>query len=402
MRSIAAHLRSGIAIHNSCTVLSINRHVVSCLSANQSYIQAQSLTQQNRYFTTSESDMQDAKRRKVTLIRGHGIGPETTNSLMQVFAALKAPIDWEVFNALEPTAEPNNKERFSRELLESISRNSFVVKGPLFTPQISGYVSPDVTLARKFDLFAHVVPVKTIPSVKTRHSNVDLVIIRENTEGEYSGLEHMVNAGVVQSLKVITRQASRKIAEYAFKYALTNKRRKVTAVHKANIMKMADGLFLKCCREVAGLYHGEVEYEEVIIDNCCMQLVSKPEQFDVMVTGNLYGNIISEAAAGLAGGVGLIPGVNVGSQVRVYEQGCRHLGSDIANTNTANPIAMLESGVMLLRDMQLEPFADNLANAIQKTLADENKAVLTPDLEGHGSTNSITQSIIRHLDPPLK
>jgi len=315
---------------------------------------------------------------------------------MQVLTALKAPIDWESFN-LQDGSGPK-KDKVPVDVKESIRRNGFALKGPVKAANTKGGVSADVMIAREFGLFAHVVPVKNVPTVVTRHNNVDIVIIRENTEGEYSGLEHEVNPGVVQSLKVITRQASRMIAEYAFQYAVENGRKKVTAVHKANIMKMADGLFLECCREVAGLYHNRVNYEEMIIDNCCMQLVSKPEQFDVVVTGNLYGNVVSEAAAGLVGGVGLVPGFNVGKAARIYEQGPRHVGNAIAGQNIANPTSFLLASALMLKDMGLPAYGKSVEDAVLKTITQHDKNVLTPDIVGcKGTTASFTQAVIDNL-----
>jgi isocitrate dehydrogenase (NAD+) len=369
------------------------------LSTTMSRMQTRSLTAYRAPNVEPYSPV-STRRRRVTLIRGDGIGPEVTSGVVSAFTAMRAPIDWEAFELPCPFNEPDATERVTSDIKDSIQRNKFVLKGPLYTPQGKGFTSPDVSLARHFGLYAHVVPVQLTPGVQTRHDNVDMVVIRENTEGEYSGLEHQVNNNVVQSLKVITRKASRNIAEYAFRYALANGRKKVTAVHKANIMKKADGLFLKCCREVAGLYHGKVDYNEMIIDNTCMQLVSRPEQFDVVVTGNLYGNIVSESAAGLAGGVGLIPGYNYSNNgIYVYEQGCRHIGMDIAMKNLANPTSFMRSAALMLRHMQLAPYGAALEKAISETYAAADMKVLTPDVGGTGTSSDFVQAVVDRLEP---
>eukprot|EP01023_Acetabularia_acetabulum_P047902 TRINITY_DN5051_c0_g1_i7.p2 TRINITY_DN5051_c0_g1~~TRINITY_DN5051_c0_g1_i7.p2 ORF type:complete len:244 (+),score=37.80 TRINITY_DN5051_c0_g1_i7:586-1317(+) len=236
----------------------------------------------------------------------------------------------------------------------------------------------------------------SIPGVTTRHKDLDIVVIRENTEGEYSGLEHEVVPDVVESLKVITEAKSMRTAEYAFEFASLNNRRKVTAVHKANIMKLSDGLFLKCCRQLAEKYPS-IEFEEMIVDNTCMQLASKPEQFDVMVTPNLYGNIVSNVAAGLCGGYGISPGGNVGNGVAIFEQGARHVARESSGQGIQNPTAMLLSTSMMMRHLKWYDFGSRLEKAVMQVYLDGDKSVLTPDVGGQGTTNTFTQAVIKAL-----
>ncbi|CAJ2646718.1 isocitrate dehydrogenase [NAD] regulatory subunit 1, mitochondrial isoform X2 [Trifolium pratense] len=243
----------------------------------------------------------DGTPRNVTLIPGDGIGPLVTGAVEQVMEAMHAPVYFEKFEV------HGNMKTMPTEVIESIKKNKVCLKGGLATPMGGGVSSLNVQLRKELDLYASLVNCFNLPGLPTRHDNVDIVVIRENTEGEYAGLEHEVVPGVVESLKVITKFCSERIAKYAFEYAYLNNRKKVTAVHKANIMKLADGLFLESCREVATKYPG-IKYNEIIVDNCCMQLVSKPEQFDVMVTPNLYGNLVANTAAGIAGGTGVMPG----------------------------------------------------------------------------------------------
>uniref|UniRef100_A0A1U7WSW2 Isocitrate dehydrogenase [NAD] regulatory subunit 1, mitochondrial-like isoform X3 n=1 Tax=Nicotiana sylvestris TaxID=4096 RepID=A0A1U7WSW2_NICSY len=249
----------------------------------------------DRCFTTNASP------RAVTLIPGDGVGPLVTDSVEQVMQAMKAPVYFERYDVR------GDMRCMPEEVIDSIKKNKVCLKGGLKTPVGGGVSSLNVQMRKELDLYASIVHCFTFPGLPTRHEDVDIVVIRENTEGEYAGLEHEVVPGVVESLKVITKYCSERIAKFAFEYADVNKRKKVTAVHKANIMKLADGLFLESCREVA-TKHPEIQYEEIIVDNCCMQLVSRPEQFDVMVTPNLYGNLIANTAAGLAGGTGVMPG----------------------------------------------------------------------------------------------
>ena len=251
-------------------------------------------------------------------------------------------------------------------------------------------------LRTTLDLFANIVPCVSVKGLKTRFSdvNIDLVVIRENTQGEYSGFEQKVEPGVVQSLKVITEHASRRVAEYAFEYAVKENRKKVTCIHKANIQKATDGLFLRTCREVAKKYP-QIQYSEMIIDNCCMQLVMNPSQFDVMLTPNLYGNIITNVASGLVGGPGITPGANVGDGTAVFESGARHAAQDIAGMNKANPSALLLSSTMMLRYLDLPDHAKRIENAIYKVLQDGK--VLTRDVGGTATTKDFTNAVIQNL-----
>jgi isocitrate dehydrogenase (NAD+) len=252
-------------------------------------------------------------------------------------------------------------------------------------------------LRKELDLYASLVNCANVPGLPTRHRNVDIVVIRENTEGEYSGLEHEVVPGVVESLKVITKFCSERIAKYAFEYAYLNNRKKVTAVHKANIMKLADGLFLESCREIAAKYPS-IEYNEIIVDNCCMQLVSKPEQFDVMVTPNLYGNLVANTAAGLVGGTGVMPGGNVGQDHAIFEQGASagNVGNDnLVEQQRANPVALLLSSAMMLRHLQFPSFADRLETAVKRVV--EEGRYRTKDLGGDSTTQEVTDAVIANL-----
>ncbi|XP_022861516.1 isocitrate dehydrogenase [NAD] regulatory subunit 1, mitochondrial-like [Olea europaea var. sylvestris] len=299
----------------------------------------------------------DGAPRPVTLIPGDGIGPLVTGAVEQVMEAMHAPVHFEKYEV------HGNMKQVPQEVLDSIRKNKVCLKGGLRTPVGGGVSSLNVQLRKELDLYASLVNCFNLPGLPTRHENVDIVVIRENTEGEYSGLEHEVVPGVVESLKVITKFCSERIAKYAFEYAYINSRKKVTAVHKANIMKLADGLFLESCREVATKYPG-IKFNEIIVDNCCMQLVSKPEQFDVMVTPNLYGNLVANTAAGIAGGTGVMPGGNVGADYAVFEQGAS--AGNVGNTNLveqkrANPIALLLSSAMMLRHLQFPSFADRRA-----------------------------------------
>mmetsp|Transcript_25266 Transcript_25266/g.43627 ORF Transcript_25266/g.43627 Transcript_25266/m.43627 type:complete len:384 (+) Transcript_25266:27-1178(+) len=332
----------------------------------------------------------DSFTRTVTVIPGDGIGREIFESVAEIFNAVNAPIEWDVHEV----ADGSNRV-IQDAVLESLRRNKVGLKGTLSTPiGPKGGRSLNVALRKELDLFAHVVHCFSIPGIPTRHGEMDFTVIRENTEGEYSGMEHEVQHGVVESLKVITRQNSLRIAEYAFEYAYLNNRKRVTAVHKANIMKLCDGLFLKCCHEVSKKYP-QIQYDEMIVDNTCMQLVSRPQQFDVMVMPNLYGNVISNIGAGLIGGPGLTPGGNVGYDVAIFEQGARHAGLDIAGKGIANPTGLVLSSVMMLRHLRLPSFADRIERAVL-TVVNDGKA-RTPDVGGDAGTADFTDAVIAHL-----
>ncbi|GMH40348.1 hypothetical protein BSKO_08252 [Bryopsis sp. KO-2023] len=338
----------------------------------------------------------DGAKKTVTLIPGDGVGPELTQAVEKVVDAMGAPVEWEKFNDV---SGKDGESDVPEVVLESIKKNKVCLKGTLFTPLGSDNTSTESTnvkLRKLLDLHINLVHGFSIPGLKTRHEDLDIVVIRENTEGEYSGLEHEVVPGVVESLKVITEAKSLRTARYAFEYAYLNDRRKVTAVHKANIMKLGDGEFLKACRKVASSYPN-IQFEEMIVDNTCMQLVSHPEQFDVMVTPNLYGNLVANIVAGLCGGQGVCPGGNVGGMAAIFEQGARYPGRSLSGSGLANPTAFLFSTAMMLRHIKLFKFADRLEDSIVRVYKEENKSILTPDVGGTGNLESFTNAVIKGL-----
>ncbi|WVO15994.1 isocitrate dehydrogenase, NAD-dependent [Cryptococcus depauperatus] len=324
----------------------------------------------------------------VTLIPGDGIGPEIADSVKQIFAAAKTPIQWEEVD-VTPILK-DGKTVIPDEAIKSIEKNTVALKGPLATPIGKGHVSLNLTLRRTFSLFANVRPCVSIQGYKTAYDNVNTVLIRENTEGEYSGIEHEIVDGVVQSIKLITREASERVARYAFHYASENGRHKVTAVHKANIMKMSDGMFLTACRDVAKEYPN-IQYDEDLLDRVCLRIASDPAPFAdrVMVMPNLYGDILSDLSAGLIGGLGLTPSGNIG-KVTVHGS-----APDIAGKGLANPTALLLSSLMMLRHMGLFKFADKIEKAALSTIA-EGKAI-TRDLGGKAGTKEYTEAILSKL-----
>ncbi|KAI5647716.1 hypothetical protein M9H77_33721 [Catharanthus roseus] len=334
----------------------------------------------------------DGAPRAVTLIPGDGIGPLVTGAVEQVMEAMHAPVYFEKYDV------HGDMKSVPQEVFDSIRKNKVCLKGGLKTPVGGGVSSLNVQMRKELDLYASLVHCFNLQGLPTRHDNVDIVVIRENTEGEYSGLEHEVVPGVVESLKVMTKFCSERIAKYAFEYAYLNNRKKVTAVHKANIMKLADGLFLESCREIANKYPS-IKYNEIIVDNCCMQLVSKPEQFDVMVTPNLYGNLVANTAAGIAGGTGVMPGGNVGADHAVFEQGASagNVGNDkVVEQKKANPVALLLSSSMMLRHLQFPSFADRLETAVKRVIAEGKYR--TKDLGGDCTTQQIVDAVIANLD----
>ncbi|KAL0833448.1 hypothetical protein Bca101_085337 [Brassica carinata] len=428
--------------------LTLLKNLARNSNASSSCIQTRSVTYMPR--------PGDGSPRAVTLIPGDGIGPLVTNAVEQVMEAMHAPIYFEKYDV------HGEMSRVPAEVMESIRKNKVCLKGGLKTPVGGGVSSLNVQLRKELDLFASLVNCFNLPGLPTKHENVDIVVIRENTEGEYAGLEHEVVPGVVESLKfrflwafslenttrlflvlfeslksleisfviesfdfdvtrslenttslenstrfvpgvlesveVITKFCSERIAKYAFEYAYLNNRKKVTAVHKANIMKLADGLFLESCREVAKKYPG-ITYNEIIVDNCCMQLVAKPEQFDVMVTPNLYGNLVANTAAGIAGGTGVMPGGNVGADHAVFEQGASagNVGKDkIVRENKANPVALLLSSAMMLRHLQFPSFADRLETAVKRVISEGN--CRTKDLGGQSTTQQVVDAVIANLE----
>jgi len=328
----------------------------------------------------------------VTLIEGDGIGPEVTAATVRVLAASGADLEWERqiagVAALESHGVP-----LPDELLNSIRRNRVALKGPVTTPVGKGFRSVNVELRKALGLYANLRPVRTLPNVPSRYDGVDLVIVRENTEGLYSGIEHQVVDGVVESLKIITRVASTRIARFACDYARANGRQRVTAVHKANIMKLSDGLFLECCREV-GAEYDDVELDDRIIDALCMQLVMRPEDFDVLVLPNLYGDIVSDLAAGLVGGLGMTPGANLGEELAVFEA-VHGSAPDIAGQNLANPSALIQSGVLMLEHLGLRDEARRVRRALLAVLESGTR---TGDLGGSASTTEFTDALVAAIE----
>eukprot|EP00887_Chlorella_sp_A99_P003517 scaffold7.g3517.t1 len=342
---------------------------------------------------------QPVKPITATLFPGDGIGPEIAEAVKEIFAAAEAPIVWDE-QIIGKEVDPRTNSYVSRENLDSVLKHRIGLKGPMTTPIGKGFRSLNLTLRKELQLYANVRPCLSIPGYKTRYDDVNLVTIRENTEGEYSGLEHEVVPGVVESLKVITRVASTRVAEFAFDYARKNGRKRVTAVHKANIMKLTDGLFIRrgaflCCREVSERYP-DIEYDEMIVDNTCMQIVTRPTQFDVMCMPNLYGDIISDLCAGLIGGLGLTPSGNIGADGLALMEAVHGTAPDIAGKDLANPTALLLSGVMMLRHLRLTEHADRIEKATLATIA-EGK-YLTRDLGGRAGCSDFTKAIIGHLD----
>jgi len=328
----------------------------------------------------------------ITMIPGDGIGPEVTKPAQEIIKAAGVEIEWESFlagaEALERTGET-----VSDELLDSIKRNKVALKGPLTTPIGEGFSSANVELRKTLDLYANLRPVKSVPGVKSRYENVDLIVIRENTEDLYSGIEHIVVPGVVESLKIITEKASTRIAKFAFQLARTERRKKVTAVHKANIMKLSDGLFLNCARKVAKDFP-EVQHNDVIVDNACMQLVLNPQQYDMLLLENLYGDIVSDLAAGLVGGLGLVPGANIGEDCAVFET-VHGSAPDIKGQNKANPTAMILASVMMLRHIGEAEAADGIYDALVNVFT--KRKVFTFDLGGSATTTEFAKALVDEL-----
>jgi len=330
---------------------------------------------------------------RVTLIPGDGIGPELAEATRRVLDASGVAFDWEVQDAGEGVMAQYGTP-LPDHVLESIRRNKVALKGPITTPVGSGFRSVNVTLRQVLGLYANLRPARSIKGLQTRYDDVDLVIVRENTEDLYAGIEHMVGPDAAESIKIITRAASERIARFAFEYAVANGRRKVTAVHKANIMKMSDGLFLESCRTVAADYAGKVEFEDRIVDNMCMQLVQKPELYDVMVLPNLYGDIVSDLCAGLVGGLGVAPGANIGTEASVFEP-VHGSAPKYAGLNKANPTALLLSGVLMLRHLGEQDAAVRVETALREVIAEGKHT--TYDLGGPAGTKEFADAIIARL-----
>jgi isocitrate dehydrogenase (NAD+) len=332
------------------------------------------------------------KKYKLTLIPGDGIGPEVTGAAISVMRAAGVHFEWDSFvvgaEALSRFGDP-----LPQDLIESIKRNKVALKGPVITPIGSGFVSANVRLRKALDLYANLRPIKSLKGVKSRYEDVDLIVVRENTEDLYSGLEHEVVPGVVESLKIITDRASRRIAHFAFEHARREGRKRVTAIHKANIMKLSDGLFLNCFREVSKDYP-EIKADDMIVDNACMQMVMDPYQFDVLLLENLYGDIMSDLGAGLVGGLGIVPGANIGEEIAVFEA-VHGSAPTIAGRGIANPTALIQTAVLMLRHLDEREAADRIQRALEKVLAEGQ--FLTRDLGGTAMTMEFTEAIIHAL-----
>jgi isocitrate dehydrogenase (NAD+) len=329
----------------------------------------------------------------VTLIPGDGIGPEVSAAVIRILRASGADIEWDRHEAGVHALERYGTT-LPHDLLDSVERNKVALKGPLTTPIGSGFTSVNVGLRKALDLFANLRPVINLPGVPARFSGVDLILVRENTEDLYSGLEHEVVPGVVESLKIITEKASTRVARFAFEFARTHGRKKVTSVHKANIMKLSDGLFIDCARTVARDYL-DIQYDERIVDAACMHLVMTPEKFDVLLMPNLYGDILSDLCAGLVGGLGVVGSANMGTEMAVFEA-VHGTAPDIAGRNLANPMALLLSAILMLRHLGEHARANAIAGAVTRTLSE--RRVLTRDLGGTATTTEFADAICREIE----
>jgi isocitrate dehydrogenase (NAD+) len=329
---------------------------------------------------------------KITLIPGDGIGPEVTQAAVRVLEATGVKFEWEKFEAGADAYEKYH-EYIPRELTESIERTRVGLKGPVTTPIGGGFASINVELRKKFELYANFRPIRNLPHIPTRYPDVDLIVVRENTESLYSGLEHEVVPGVVESLKIITEKASTRIAKFAFEYARKYQRKKIHAIHKANIMKLSDGLFLQCCRKVAKGFP-EIAYAEHIVDNTCMQLVMNPYQYDMLVMENLYGDIISDLCAAFIGGLGLVPSANIGDHCSIFEA-VHGSAPDIAGKNLANPTAVIRCSLLMLRHLGEFDAALKIRNALEKVYRTREK--LTRDVGGSAGTSEFADSLIEAM-----
>src|SRR6202522_1849463 len=330
---------------------------------------------------------------KITLIPGDGIGPEVMRATVRILEATGVKFDWETFQVGADAFEKCG-EYMPKEVIESIERTHVGLKGPVTTPVGGGFSSINVALRQKFELYANFRPIRNLPHIPTRYPDVDLIIVRENTESLYSGLEHEVVPGVVESLKIITEKASTRISRFAFEYARKNQRKRIHSVHKANIMKLSDGLFIRCSRTVSKEYP-EIIYGEHIVDNTCMQLVMNPYQYDILLMENLYGDIVSDLCAGLVGGLGLVPGANFGHECAIFEA-VHGSAPDIAGCNIANPTAVLRSALLMLRHLGEHEASTNIRNAIDEVYRDRTK--LTRDVGGSAGTSEFADAIIQAME----
>ena len=329
---------------------------------------------------------------RITLIPGDGIGPEVTDATVRILEATGLKFEWERCNAGQDAYEKYG-EYLPKELLDSIERTRVALKGPVTTPIGGGFASINVALRKHFELYANFRPIRNLPHIPTRYPDVDLIIVRENTEGLYSGIEHEVVPGVVESLKIITEKACLRISRFAFEYARKNQRKKIHSIHKANIMKLSDGLFLRCSRAISKEYP-EITYGEHIVDNTCMQLVMNPYQYDMLLLENLYGDIISDLCAAFVGGLGLVPGANLGDHAAVFEA-VHGSAPDIAGKNFANPTAVLRSSLLMLRHLGEPEAAWRIRTALEKVYRQREK--LTRDVGGKASTSEFADSVIEAM-----
>lgn len=327
----------------------------------------------------------------VTLIKGDGIGPEISDAVVKILKYAGADIDWDIQTAGADLIETEGTP-LPQRVIDSVKKNKVALKTPVTTPIGKGFRSVNVQLRKELDLYANLRPCYNLPNIKTRFDNVDIVVVRENTEDLYAGIERKVDANKMESIKIITREASIRIAEFAFNYAIKNNRKKVTVVTKANICKLSDGLFLDCAREVAQKY-SEIEFNEILVDNCCMQLVQKPEQFDVLLLPNLYGDIVSDLCAGLIGGLGVAQGANIGLDCAIFEP-VHGSAPDIAGQNKANPTALLMTAIEMLNYIGQNDIAAKVKSALFKTLNDNIK---TQDIGGLYSCSDFAEEIIKRL-----
>jgi len=329
---------------------------------------------------------------KITLIPGDGIGPEVTQAAVRVLEATGLQFEWESY-AAGADAYDKYHEYIPKDLIESIERTHVALKGPITTPIGGGFSSINVQLRKRFELYANFRPIRNLPHIPTRYPDVDLIIVRENTEGLYSGIEHEVVPGVVESLKIMTEKACLRISRFAFNYARKNNRKKIHAIHKANIMKLSDGLFLRCARDIAKEFP-EISYAEHIVDNTCMQLVMNPYQYDMLLMENLYGDIISDLCAAFVGGLGMVPSANFGEQCAIFEA-VHGSAPDIAGKDIANPTAIIRCSLLMLRHLGEFDAALKIRNALEKVYRTREK--LTRDVGGKASTTQFADSIIEAM-----
>jgi isocitrate dehydrogenase (NAD+) len=332
-------------------------------------------------------------RHRVTLIPGEGIGPEVAAATRRILEATGVQIDWEEI-AGRSDSSSNQEKTVNQAAVESVRRNRVALKGPMATAIAGGAPSVNVALRKTLDLYANLRPVKNMPGVKSHFQDVDLILVRENTEDLYSGLEHEVVPGVVESLKIITERASTRIAKFAFEYAKHHSRKKIHAIHKANIMKLSDGLFLRSVRAVAAQFP-QIEYKELIVDNACMQMVMDPQQFDMLLLPNLYGDVMSDLAAGLVGGLGVVPSANIGDECAMFEA-VHGTAPDIAGKGFANPTALLMSGILMLDHLGERTAAERIQNALEKVYREARHT--TRDVGGKAGTEEFADAVMAALD----